>query len=268
MTIPSALRIQPLALAVEGYRLALRGFDTVLQLSWFAVLALALLARLLASGATPEGTGAATVAAGGVAGLALLAGCAVLVHAMVAVAWHRAVLLGEGPGSRRVYLRCGRRELLYGATAVFFALCFFTGATLLSVVAAAPLGGGPLLVPIYLAGLAAALVAVARSMLILPAIALGRGLDLAASWRATRGQSLRATATLVLACLPLVATEFALIALFSRLQQRDFGTVEVLVDLVAGFVGMIVIIVMICGLAATVSLLYARLVDPRLAPRS
>lgn len=263
MTLPFDPRIHPLALAVEGYRLALRGFDTILRLSWFAVLALALLARLLASGAAPEGTGAATVAAGGLAGLALLAGCAVLVHAMVAVAWHRAVLLGEGPGSRRVYLRCGRRELLYGATAVFFALCVFTGATLLSVVA--PLGGGLLLVLVYLA---AALVAITRSVLILPAIALGRGLDLAASWRATRGQSLRATATLVLACLPLVATEFALIALFSRLQERDFGTAEVLVDLVAGFVGMIVIIVMICGLAATVSLLYAKLVDPRLAPRS
>ena len=268
MTLPFTPRIQPLALAVEGYRLALRGFDTVLRLSWFAVLALALLARLLASGAAPEGTGATTVTAGGFAGLALLAGCAVLVHAMVAVAWHRAVLLGEGPGSRRVYLRCGRREMLYGATAVLFAMFFFAGVTLLPVAVAAPLGGGPLLVPVYLVGLAVALVAIARSVLVLPAIALDRGLDLAASWQATRGQSLRATATLVLACLPLVATEFALIALFSRLQERDFGTAGVLVDLVAGFVGMIVIIVMICGLAATVSLLYAKLVDPRLAPRS
>ena len=270
MTPPFASRIQPLALAIEGYRLALRDFDTILRLSWFAVLALALLARLLASGAAPEGTGAAAVAAGGIAGLALLAGCAVLVHAMVAVAWHRAVLLGEGPGSGRIYLRLGRRELVYGAAAVLFAVFFFTGATVLPVAVAAPLGGGagPLSILVFLAGLAAALVAIARSALVLPAIALDRGLDLAASWRATRGQSLRTTATLVLAGLPLVATEFALMALFSRLQERDFGAAGALVDLVAGFVGMIVVIVMVCGLAATVSLLYARLVDPQLAPRS
>lgn len=264
----SPSRIQPLKLAVEGYRLALRGFDDILRLSWFAVLALALLARLLASGAAPEGGGAATVAAGGIAGLALLAGCAVLVHAMVAVAWHRMLLLGERWEGGRIYLRLGRRELLYGAAAVLFAVFFFMGATVVPVALVAPIASSPLPALATLAGLAAALVVIARSVLVLPAVALDRGLDLAASWRATRGQSLRATATLVLAGLPLVATELALMALFSKLQERDFGTAGLFVDLLAGFVGMIVVIVMVCGLAATVSLLYARLVGPQSVPRS
>ena len=254
-------------LAYRSYTLTFRGAEAVLRFCWLGALLLALAQSLLIGEPLEAGGDGATAAVPSDAAPALvvLAFGAAMLHAMVAVAWHRAILLGETLSHKRFYLRFGAREGLYGAVAVFFFLSFFMG------LGAAPLAmgadaGGPLARAIaFLGGPVLAVAVLARSMLVLPSIALGMGPDLAMSWRVTHGNGWRAIVALILVLGPLALAEFATIHAVQALFERGLDPVA---GFVVRFVAAIVTILTASVVVAFVSLVYFWLVadDPAARP--
>ncbi len=254
------VQINPLTLTGLALRQTWKGLDTILRLAWFPVLIIAVAAHLAAP-APVEGDGA-VIAPGGMMRLALLGMAGLMVQAMIAVAWHRVLLTGFDPAKRRIYIRFGLAEFLYAVISVFLAILVVMGLYVLTGVVATVLASalgisGLLLQTVaFLAGMLPAIIIVARSVLVLPAIAVGRGADLIMSWRATRGNGIRISASLILVSVPLVVAGVVLLQLSTAIAQRELGAA---VSIVVGYVNMIINIVLMCLVVSALSLLYTRL---------
>ena len=254
------MRIHPLYFAFGAFRKTWAGIDSIQRLSWFPVLLVAVAVHFLTPG-TPvtDGTG---LPPDGILRLAILAIVGLMVQAMIAVAWHRAMLAGFDASKVRIYIRFGFREFLYGIIAVFLAIIVVMGLYVVTGVVAtllaATLGvSGPVWQMLaFLIGMVPAILIVARSCLVLPSIALGQGADLIRSWQVTRGHGAQMSATLILVCLPLVVVSIVLLHLSGMFVERGLGAV---VGLVMNYVNMIVNIVMMCFVVTTLSLFFAEL---------
>ncbi len=254
------MRIHPLHFAIVASRRTWAGIDTILRLSWFPVLLVAVAVHFLTPG-TPV-TGGSGIPPDGILRLAILAIAGLMVQAMIAVAWHRTMLAGFDPSKLRIYIRFGFREFLYGIIAVFLAIIVVMGlyvvTGMVATLLAATLGvAGPLWQMFaFLIGMVPAILIVARSSLVLPSIAVGLGADLIRSWQVTRGHGARISATLILVCLPLVVVSIILLHLSGMFVERGLGGV---VGLVVNYVNMIVNIVMMCFVVTTLSLIFTEL---------
>ena len=261
MTEPSDTRprLRPLDLARQAYALTFREVETVLRFCWLGAALLALAQGFLAGEPfeIDDDGGTVTIPPGTVLAMAVLAFCAAMLHAMVAVAWHRAILLGERLDDRRVYLRFGARESLYGVVAVLFFLFLFMGLGMAPLAMGGAGGDAAIQAVVFLGGPALAAIVLARSMLVLPAIALGRGPDLAMSWRATHGNGLRGAAALILVLGPVALAEVVTIHAVSAVIERDLGPVA---EFAVRFVTMTVTVLTVSVVVAFMSLVYARLV--------
>ena len=254
------ISIHPFYFAVIAFRRTWAGLDTILRLSWFPVLLVALAVYTLTPD-TPvsQGTG---ISGDGILRLAILAIAGLMVQAMIAVAWHRTMLGVFDPSGMRFYIRFGYREFLYGIIAVFLAIIVFMGlyavTGMVAGVLAATFGAAsaPVRALAFLIGMVPAIFIVARSCLVLPSIALGLGADLIRSWQITRGYGARIAATLIIVCLPLVSISIVLVYLSSMFVERDLGGI---VALVVNYVNMIVNIVMMCFIVTTLNLVFAEL---------
>jgi len=256
-------RLKPFELFVQAYALTFGNLESLIRFSWLGVLVIAVAGRLLAGDAPQIETeaDAENLPPGLFAVFALLALCVGLLHAMVAVAWHRAILLGEHHRDRRIYLHLSAREALYGLIGIFFGMILFMG-TSTALVMLQSSGGNLMSVTLGMVlGPGIALFVFSRSMFVLPGVALGRGSDIGASWRATQGNGLRAAATLLLVMAPVGAIELSLLLLVQSFAERDLGIVA---GLLVSFITMTVMIVMVSTIVAAISLMYARLVDPKL----
>ena len=256
------VQINPLAITLAAFRQTWQGLDSILRLAWFPVLILAVAAHFAAP--VPQAGSIAVIPSGGIAGLAILVVAGIMVQSMIAVAWHRALLTDFDPLARRIYVRFGLREFLYGIICVFLAilvvigLYVVTGIVATVLIVALGVSGALLQTLAFLAGMVPAIVIVARSILVLPAIAVGKGADLIMSWRATRGNGIRIAAMLILVSLPLVVGSIALLQLSGTFIQRDFGDAAVLV---VSYVNMVINILMMCLAVSALSLLYQQLAD-------
>ena len=256
------VQINPLILTLAAFRQTWRGLDSILRLAWFPVLVIAIAAHLVAP--VPAGGDGAGMPSGGIVRLALLGVAGILVQAMIAVAWHRTLLTDFDPASRRIYLRFGLAEFLYGIISVFLTILVVIGlyvvtgivATLLTMVLG--VSGTIWQALAFLVGMVPALVIIARSVLVLPAIAVGKGADLIMSWRATRGNGARISATLILVSLPLIVASVVLLQLSGTFVQRGLGE---FVEIVVSYVNMIINILMMCLVVSALSLLYAQLAN-------
>jgi hypothetical protein len=130
-----------------------------------------------------------------------------------AVAWHRATLTADLPAGWRV-ARFGGRELRYLGTVAVFMGVFF-GVLVLGGAGYALLAGGTdmrglqwvigifVLIGIFFAS---------RFILVFPAVAIGdRDMNLARSWRLTRGHAISLFAGLCATCVPLMLFKYAVI---------------------------------------------------------
>ena len=254
------IRIHPLHFAFGAFRETWAGIDSILRLSWFPVLLVAVAVHLLTPGSPV--TGETGMPPDGILRLAVLAIAGLMVQAMIAVAWHRTMLAGFDPSRVRIYIRFGFREFLYGIIAVFLAIIVFMGLYVVTGMVAALLAAtfgvsGPLgQIFAFLIGMVPAILIVARSSLVLPSIALGQGADLIRSWQVTRGHGAQISATLILVCLPLVVVSIVLIHLSGMFVERGFGG---FVGLVVNYVNMIVNIVMMCFVVTALNLFFAEL---------
>ena len=254
------MRIHPLHFAIVAFRRTWGGIDSILRLSWFPVLLVAVAVHFLTPG-TPV-AGDTGMPPDGILRLAILAIAGLMVQAMIAVAWHRAMLAGFDPSKVRIYIRFGFREFLYGIIAVFLAIIVVMGLYVVTGVVATLLAAtvgvsGPVgQMFAFLIGMVPAILIVARSSLVLPSIAVGFGADLIRSWQATRGHGAHISATLILVCLPLVVVSIVLLHLSGMFVERDLGGI---VSLVVNYVNMIVNIVMMCFVVTTLSLIFAEL---------
>ena len=179
--------------------------------------------------------------------LALTAGLAA-----IAVAWHRHLLLGEPLGGRFAPFRA--EVARYLAYTVVIVLLLGLASVLLTVVVAVPgvllgLASGPegaegLTGPWIALGImvgAASLLVAMRLQLVLPAAAVGeRGVTIAGSWRATRGNGWRLLAGFVLVTLPVslagVAAALALLALAESTGSLVLGWLARLAPIAAAWV--------------------------------
>ncbi len=254
------MRIHPLYYALIAFRRTWTGIDTILRLSWFPVLLVAVAVHFLTPDASVSDS--AGLPPDGILRLALLAIVGLMVQAMIAVAWHRTMLAGFDASKVRIYIRFGIREFLYGIISVFLAIIVVMGlyvvTGLVATFFAASLGvSGPLWQMLaFLIGTVPVILIVARSCLVLPSIAVGFGADLIRSWQITKGYGAHVSATLFLVCLPLVAVSIVLLHLSGMLVERGLGVV---VELVMNYVNMIINIVMMCFVVTTLSILYAEL---------
>lgn len=258
--------IRPLQLVWQSYVVTFRGLDTILRLSWFAALLLAIVGRIV-SGELPEsvaGTETETLPASYMLVFSILAIVTAMVHAMVAVGWHRAILRDEYQENRRIYFRLGRNELLYTVAAVFLMVFVMMAVSIVPMVWTSS-GADPVSMTVAMVmGPGLVLMLVGRSLLVLPAIAIGRGADLALSWRATSGQVFRVAAVLALMVVPLGLIDLAIIEIVTSVAERDLGVV---LNMLASFVVTTVLIVMVSTIVSAASLLYRELVDPLTDPR-
>ncbi|KZD05864.1 hypothetical protein [Oceanibaculum pacificum] len=182
--------------AIAAYKLIFRRSRRFLALSWLVLL---------------------FVAAASVSSLALfgpswgsaMAGLSVLLaQAVFNVAWHRTVMLDEQPRSA---LGLDRRSLLYmlatfllvAITGIMGLTIGLGGVTLAGMVGGEALGGGPFIGIVAGLLLIVILSLIARFSLILPEIALDRGLKLFRSWEITRGNGWRLMVIGIIANLPL-----------------------------------------------------------------
>lgn len=113
-------------------------------------------------------------------------------YAMIAVVWHRRVLLGESP-SGSIYLKFGKREIffiLYLLLIGVFAFAIVGGAFALTF-AAASAGGGSIGTVILPVSYVLFMFVYLRSILVLPAVAVSQSEPMRTSWAITRGNCWR-----------------------------------------------------------------------------
>jgi hypothetical protein len=214
MTAPSTPQPPPLWPAVRAsYMIVARNLGQLIRMSWLWLLILLPVTaalRWLSLEIEPweaEPAGSLLDALASIIQLPVLAS--------IAVAWHRLVLHQErvsGP----FYLRLDRTVLRY--TVYLFVLFVLTEgpiATVNSLLAgdsADPITIG-IAFGIILVALGIAIFVLPRLSLVLPAIALGEGLSLAAAWQLTRGNAWRLAVATLLCSLPL-ALAFAVLFWF------------------------------------------------------
>jgi hypothetical protein len=185
---------------------------------------------------------------------------AMAVQAMVAIGWHRALLLGETHADRRIFLRFGKSELAYTFVAIAMLLFFAMGLGMLP--AAMDMAGGAsfVLAIFFLAGPILATLVVSRISLVLVMLALGRPADLKECWEATKGNGARLAALYLMVGIPMAISQFLLPVLMSRVAALGLGLVG---DIVLSFVGTLVLLIVFCLLISAISLAYRELMGPK-----
>jgi hypothetical protein len=259
-------RIAPLAILFAAAAMTWRGFDTLLRLGWLAALASTVAGVLLEPSPpqpTPDGT-ALEMAPGAVLMLFLLGLLALVLQSMVAVGWLRALLLGEDRPGRRSYLRLGARELMFALISFILMMMLALAATVLLPMAYGELAAHrPISGIFFLAVTATAPILLARSVLVLPALALGRSPELSVAWQAVGGNTVRVVALLLMAGLAVGILGFVVLWVFSTVHDRELGLP---VDAVVMFVNALVSFTLMAFVLSVLGLLYALLVDERLRP--
>ena len=260
-------RIAPFAVALAAAQMTWRGFDTLLRLGWVAAL-VSTLAGIVLEPPPPhlsaDGS-AVEFAPGTVAMLVLLGIIAMILQSVVAVAWHRAILLGEHNDGRRWYLRLGGRELLYALISFFLLmLAAMASAVILPAALDQLRAGAPVLGLFFLAGPLVAIIVLARVVLVLPAVALGRPPDLARCWQAVDGNTARVASVLLIVATAAGAVGVGLIWVFTTVNDRNLGFP---MDAVITFVNALASFTLMAFVLSALSLLYALLVDPSLRDR-
>lgn len=255
-------RISPLHLAVQAFRVTFGGVDTILRLSWLAALLLSL-TQIFSSPVTPTVTEDGTelmIGGGDLAYFVLMAILSLGVQGMVAIGWHRALLLGETHDERRFYLRFGRSELAYTFVAVAMLLFFAMGLGMLP--AAMEMAGGPsfILAIFFLAGPILATLVVSRISLVLVMLALGKPADLKECWEATKGNGARLAALYLMVGVPMALCQFLLPVLLGRVASLGLGIIG---DIVVSFIGTLVLLLVFCALISAISLAYRELITPK-----
>jgi len=262
-TSPTGPRIAPLALVRHGLVATATGFDTLLRIGWLPALLLA------AAGAVLEPAVAVMIDAEGqivatpqaAMGLILLALFATALSAMVATTWQRMLLMPGSEPRRRWTLRLGKREILYTLTTILLLMFVFMGMSSAPGAAQAFTTGQVADGLVMLIGPVVATIVVARSIMVLPSIALDRGADIARVWRAAQGNTLRIAIALALVSVPILAGELLLIELSAAVITSEPG---LLVELVLRFVRALMSFVLAGPVVAVTGALYALLIDPGL----
>lgn len=254
--------IEPLAIVRQGLASTWSGFDALLRIGWLPALVLTLAGALLEPDQIRfNAEGMIEVTGDVMAIIVALAILASLMHAMVAAAWQRCLLMPGADLPRRWHLRLGGRELVYALVAFFLLGLLSMGvATAPGAVQAFAMGqpaGGLLM----MAGPFVAIVVVARTVMVLPAIALDRGADMGKSWRGAQGNTLRIAITLFLVALPAVAGQLVLLEMSAAVVAGQLGIV---VELVLRFVLALLSFALIAPIVAVTGMLYALLVDAAL----
>ncbi len=141
---------------------------------------------------------------------------------IIAVAWHRFVLLGE-KSSSAIYFKFGQREARFLFTSIALSLLPVPG--LLVMIIGASTSLSTLALPIGLILTAVGLVYALRLSLLLPAIATDANVDVQAVLEGTKGNVLRIVAThlLNLLCVLLLAVAFGLVGTVVVLLVGDVG---------------------------------------------
>ncbi len=250
-------RISPPRLALQAYALTFAGVDTILRLGWLAAFLFSttqLFVRLSPPEVSDDGA-EIVFATGDMAYFVVMAIVGFCIQTMVAVGWHRAVLLGESHAERRFHLRFGRNELLYTVVAVVLLLFFAMGMGMLP--AAMEMNGSDIpLALFFLAGPILATLVVSRLSLILPAVAIGKSYDIRDSWQASQGNGARLAALYLLVGVPLAAAQFLMPLLMSSVAALGLGGIA---DVVTSFVGTLVMLILLCTLVSAMSLAYREL---------
>lgn len=259
---PAGPPIVPLAIVRQGLASTWNGFDTLLRLGWLPALVLTLAGALF----EPEQIhfneeGAIEVTGEVMAAIVVLAILACLMHAMVAAAWQRCLLVPGADPPRRWHLRLGRRELLYALVAFFLLGLISMGVATAPGAVQAFSMGQPTAGLLMLIGPVVAFVVVARAVMVLPAIALDRGADIGKSWQGAHGNTLRIAITLFLVALPAVAGQLVLLEMSAAVVGSEPGIV---VELVLRFVLALMSFALIAPIVAVTGVLYALLVDAAL----
>ena len=255
-------RIAPLAVVRQGLVSTLAGFDALLRIGWLPALAMTVVGALAEPEApylNADGTIVTTPQA--ILVFVLLAVMATALTAMVATTWQREMLLDDESRPRRWHFRLGGRELLYMFVAFFLLGLVFMGLATAPGAAQALASGNPLGGIVMMIGPFVATVVVSRSVMVLPAIALDRGAEISAAWRAAEGNTLRIAIALFLTALPIVAGELLMLEISAAVVAGDFG---LLVELVLRFVKALMSFVLAAPVIAVTGVLYALLVDTNL----
>lgn len=255
-------RIAPLAVVRQGLVSTLAGFDALLRIGWLPALAMTVVGALAEPEAPAiDADGTIVTTPQTIMVFVLLAVMATALTAMVATAWQREMLqIGES-GPRRWHFRLAGRELLYMVVAFFLLGLVFMGLATAPGAVQALAAGNPLGGIVMMIGPFVATVVVARSVMVLPAIALDRGAEISAAWRAAEGNTLRIAIALFLTALPMVAGELLMLEISAAVVAGDLG---LLVELVLRFVKALMSFVLAAPVIAVTGVLYALLVDTNL----
>lgn len=253
-------RILPFRVARQAWSWTWGGFDTLLRLGWVPALVLTALGALVEPALMDAGTDEAAMAAspGLLLGLLLLAVVTIALMAIVLVGWQRALLLPPDGPRPRLYLRLGKRELTY-ALIVFFLLGLVSMGMATAPGAVSSFAAGQVLGGLFLlGGPAVAVVVVCRSVMVLPAVALGRPAELGRAWQAARGNTLRIAASLMLVGLPAFVGQLLMMEMSAAVIRAELG---LLVELVLRFIVALLSFVLAAPVAAVTALLYVLLLD-------
>ena len=256
-------RVRPLApgaVARDACLLTVAGFDTLLRIGWAPALLAACAGRLLqpepimvsADGAridVPEGT---------LFLFFLLALATVQLHAMVAVAWQRLVLVGEDRPGRLVNLRLGRRELTYAVLSVFVLALVSLGVTMAMAALQTVFAGDIPTAAILAVAPVIALPLSCRAMMVLPGIALERPGSSARGWRAARGHTLGIVVVVLLVGVPMILGELLIVYLATSVVVTEPGW---LAELVMQFVVALLFFVLAAPVVTALALLHTLLVE-------
>ncbi|HMM15578.1 MAG TPA: hypothetical protein PKA57_13200 [Parvibaculum sp.] len=239
-------KLDVFAITREAYQGGWTHFGEMVRLIWLPGLlyiAVALVSGALDSEANP--------------GLRLLCDLAVFfLWPIIAVAWHRFILVGDAtPG--RFHLHFGRREARFLVVSIFLSLLALPGILIASMTAALndpSLGtSASLLGFLGLIVLMVGLYYFVRLLLLLPAVAVDEPINARLILERTRGNFWRLLSLVILASLPLVLVIFAGASLVLAL-----GLPGVILLVLGALVGVFFMIVNV----AVISIAYRELIGP------
>jgi hypothetical protein len=177
---------------------------------------------------------------------------------IIAVAWHRFVLLGE-TSSSALYFKFGRREARFMLTSIFLSLLVVPGVLVMIVGAGTTFAS--FAVPVGLVLMVAGLVYALRLSLLLPAVATDAPVDARMILDATQGNVLRILAAHFLNILALLVVAIVVSILI--------GVVALVMGPVIGIIGSAVLGIFAQIISvAILSIMYRDLVLSRQAPAS
>lgn len=183
---------------IETVSEVLRGsfahFVELVRAAWFPLILLS----ALELGVVPWGTNERGTSVGGLTGISMFWGigwvsliCQALLYVMIAVVWHRRVLLGESP-SGSFYFKFGRREMLFAFYALLIGLF---AVVIVGVVYGLGIwwSGGRTFGTIWVVffGYGLFMFVYLRSTLVFPAVALSQPEPWKISWAITKGNCWR-----------------------------------------------------------------------------